>query len=102
MHDVTSPAALLTRALAAYDELVALAEEVEDEWGYIQDLAGTWRTQLEDAAGLPATPGGPAAVERLMDETARIADPHRAIDWLSTYPQAVLLALGADPWVTGP
>ena len=28
---------------------------------------------------------------------AAITDPHRAIDWLSTYPQVVLIALGERP-----
>jgi hypothetical protein len=35
-----------------------------------------------------------AAIVRLIDEIGRISDPHRAIDWLSTFPQAALLALG--------
>jgi hypothetical protein len=35
-----------------------------------------------------------AAIEWLEAEAARIADPHRAIDWLSTLPQAALLAIG--------
>ena len=28
-----------------------------------------------------------------LAETEAISDPHRAIDWLSTFPQVVLLAL---------
>lgn len=95
---------LATRALVAYDALASLGEEVEDEWGYVQDLAGAWRSEFErivdlDDAGA-AAPGMVAAVERLADEVSRITDPHRAIDWLSTFPQAVLLALGEDPWGT--
>jgi hypothetical protein len=35
-----------------------------------------------------------AAIGRAIDEIGRINDPHRAIDWLSTFPQVVLLALG--------
>ncbi|MET0772714.1 MAG: hypothetical protein ABWZ82_06500 [Candidatus Limnocylindrales bacterium] len=97
MHDPSDPIELVTRALAAYDELVALAEEVEDEWSYVQDLAGAWRAELE-RAGAEAAPGAAAAIDRLADEVTGITDPHRAIDWLSTYPQAVLLALGVDPW----
>ena len=31
-----------------------------------------------------------AAVDRAIDEIGRIDDPHRAIDWLSTFPQVVL------------
>jgi hypothetical protein len=95
----------VTRALVAYEELVSLAEEVEDEWSYVQDLAGAWRAELERAATMgdaSAHPAADAAIDRLADEVARISDPHRAIDWLSTYPQAVLLALGADPWVVEP
>ncbi len=37
------------------------------------------------------------AVDRAIDEIGRIEDPHRAIDWLSTFPQVVLLALGERP-----
>ncbi len=97
------PSALVARALTAYDELVSVAEEVDDEWSYVQDLSGAWRVELEDAAAdAPGTPGAGAAVERLVDEISRITDPHRAIDWLSTFPQAVLLALGRDPWAVTP
>jgi hypothetical protein len=35
-----------------------------------------------------------AAVDAAIAEIDAIADPHRAIDWLSTFPQVVLLALG--------
>ncbi len=38
-----------------------------------------------------------AAIDRLIDEVDRITDPHRAIDWLSTFPQVALLALGETP-----
>ena len=37
-----------------------------------------------------------AAIDRAIDEIGRIEDPHRAIDWLSTFPQVVLVALGAS------
>jgi hypothetical protein len=36
-------------------------------------------------------------VDRAIDEIRRIEDPHRAIDWLSTFPQVVLVAVGATP-----
>ena len=89
---------LVTRALVAYEELVSLAEEVEDEWGYVQDLAGAWRAELERTRGIGGPPAAAsAAIDRLADEVARISDPHRAIDWLSTFPQVVLLALGERP-----
>ena len=32
------------------------------------------------------------AIELAIDEAGLIRDPHRAIDWLSTLPQVVLLA----------
>jgi hypothetical protein len=102
MQDDASVADLVGLAIIAYDGLVTLAEDVEDEWSYVQDLSGAWRTEL-DRAGIvaapgPASPATVAAIARLRDEVARITDPHRAIDWLSTFPQAVLLAVGADPW----
>lgn len=104
MTDPPSIGDLAARAFVAYESLVSLGEDVEDEWGYVQDLAGAWRSLLERPSAADhttvATPAMVAAVERLIDETGRITDPHRAIDWLSTFPQAILLALGADPWDT--
>jgi hypothetical protein len=38
-----------------------------------------------------------AAPSTTIAEIGRITDPHRAIDWLSTYPLVVLTALGEDP-----
>ena len=38
-----------------------------------------------------------AAIDHAIDEIARIEDPHRAIDWLSTFPQVVLVSLGERP-----
>ena len=38
-----------------------------------------------------------AAIDRAIDEIGRISDPHRAIDWLSTFPQVVLIGLGEEP-----
>ena len=37
-----------------------------------------------------------AAIERAIEEIGLISDPHRAIDWLSTFPQVVLVAIGED------
>ena len=49
-------------------------------------------------APTPAAPTGPAAVGVAVDEaiaeTRPIRDPYRAIDWLSTFPQVVLIAMG--------
>ncbi len=90
----------LAGALEAYDRLASLGEEIEDEWSYVTDLATAWRDRLEalDAArgSSPAGLAGPA-IDRAIAEVDLITDPHRAIDWLSTFPQVVLLAAGERP-----
>jgi hypothetical protein len=100
MASATVPQAI-ERALAAYAELAELGEEIEDEWSYVNDLAGAWRDRLEAAAaqrtGEALEPAADAAIGRAIDEIGRITDPHRAIDWLSTFPQVALLALGETP-----
>ena len=89
---------LIGRALEAYADLQALGEAVEDEWSYVNDLADAWRARLEAVAAAHAgeSVGEPmiAAVDRAAQEIGRIEDPHRAIDWLSTFPQVVLVTLG--------
>jgi hypothetical protein len=86
---------------AAYEELATRAEDVEDEWTYINDLTAAWRERLHATLGArgdePVDDATVTALERATDEIARITDPHRAIDWLSTYPQVVLVALGEQP-----
>jgi hypothetical protein len=83
------------------DALVSLGEEVEDEWQYVQDLADAWRDRLDVVAaarsGEPLLPERGAAIQRLYVEAGLIEDPHRAIDWLSTFPQVVLAAIGERP-----
>ena len=89
----------LTLALDAYDRLALLGEDIEDEWTYVTDLSTAWRERLEAAAAGGDRPAGAAgpAIDRAIDEIDRIVDPHRAIDWLSTFPQVVLLAIGERP-----
>ena len=91
----------IDRATDAYDALGALGEEIEDEWSYVTDLAAAWETRLD---GVAAARGAEAideatlgAIEAVIEEVGLIVDPHRAIDWLSTFPQVVLLALGEQP-----
>ena len=100
MAPTTVPEAI-ERALAAYAELTALGEEIEDEWSYVNDLADAWRERFEGVAaarvGTTIDPAADAAIERAIDEIGRITDPHRAIDWLSTFPQVALLAIGETP-----
>ena len=92
---------VLDRALEAYAELAELGESIEDEWSYVNDLAEAWRDRVGEVAtdrGCEiAAPGMSVAVDRAIAEIRLIADPHRAIDWLSTFPQVVLLAIGATP-----
>lgn len=91
----------IDRVLTAYADLAELGEEVEDEWSYVNDLAAAWRERLEAVAdGDPDRSLGDdvdAAIDRAIDEIGRITDPHRAIDWLSTFPQVLLIALGERP-----
>jgi len=91
IHDV------LTAALDGYERLGLLGEEIEDEWSYVTDLVAAWSERLEalDRARGPELAGAAApAIGRALDEIDLITDPHRAIDWLSTFPQVVLLAAG--------
>ena len=91
----------IAAARPAYDDLTALAEDVEDEWSYINDLAAAWIERFDavsDARGHePAAAGVAAAVPALAAEVGLLDDPHRAIDWLSTFPQVLLVALGERP-----
>ncbi len=88
-------------ALAAYEDLAALGEDIEEEWTYVNDLSAAWREPIEElitrrgAELVAATEED--AIARAIDEIARISDPHRAIDWLSTFPQIVLTVLGERP-----
>jgi hypothetical protein len=91
----------IAAARPAYDELTALAEDIEDEWSYVNDLATAWIERMDDVADArghePAAHGVAAAVPALVAEVAALDDPHRAIDWLSTFPQVLLIALGERP-----
>jgi hypothetical protein len=101
IQPLVSVADAISAASAAYDGLAELAEDVEDEWSYVTDLADAWRdrlTEVEEARGSePAEAGVAEAVAALSSEVAAIDDPHRAIDWLSTFPQVLLVALGERP-----
>jgi hypothetical protein len=91
----------IERAIASCEGLGLLGEDVEDEWQYVQDLGAAWLTRLESTAATRGdeslAPEVGAAVDRACAEAALIRDPHRAIDWLSTLPQVVLVALGERP-----
>lgn len=92
-----SIADLVERALGGYAALAELAETVEDEWTYVDDLRTAWSARLAAVAAARATerssPELERAVDALVDEASAIDDEHRAVDWLSTFPQVLLTAL---------
>ena len=89
---------LVDRAIAAERALADLGETIDDEWSYVNDLDAAWAERLaEVAVGRSDELVGTdvvEAVDEAIAETESMADPHRAIDWLSTFPQVVLLAFG--------
>ena len=92
------------RAAEAYRALADLAETVEDEWQYVTDLVDAYLPAIEALAdvdgGRAPTAAETEAVDEAIAEIGLITDPHKAIDWLSTFPHVVALALGGD--VDGP
>ena len=98
MDDLNTVGDLARDALAAYEDLLSLAEDIEDEWTYVNDLATAWQERvselINEQGSESATALEEAAISRAVDEIGRISDPHRAIDWLSTFPQIVLVTLG--------
>ena len=88
---------VLARVNDALDALAETGEAVGEEWQYVTDLRGAWLARLAEVSAArgtdPVSPAVEAAVARASEEVGRITDPHRAIDWLSTFPQIVLLAL---------
>jgi hypothetical protein len=92
---------VIAAARPAYEALAELAEDIEDEWSYVTDLSAAWIERMDEVASArgaePVGSGIAPAIAALAEEAARIDDPHRAIDWLSTYPQVLLVALGERP-----
>ncbi len=89
---------VIERAAAAYRALADLAETVEDEWQYVTDLVDAYLPGIRALAERNAELGLEAvvAVDEAIAEIVSIADPHKAIDWLSTFPHVVALAVGGD------
>ena len=90
---------LLAQAISAEEALAELGETIDDEWSYVNDLCRAWTDRLSDVAASwtgnePADPALAEAIRLAIDEAGQISDPHRAIDWLSTLPQIVLIAVG--------
>jgi hypothetical protein len=92
--------AVVERAVEAYQTLADLAEAVEDEWQYVTDLADAYLPSIQALAEADPrrllTAKQVAAVDEAIAEIGLIIDPHKAIDWLSTFPHLVALALGGD------
>jgi len=94
-------ATVLSHARDGYAKLLAVAETIEDEWSETNELATAWQDRfdvLESARGTePVDDRIGGAIDALVGEAATIDDPHRAIDWLSTFPQVLLIAFGEQP-----
>jgi hypothetical protein len=94
---------LAERVVRGLDALAELGEAVEDEQQYVRDLVLAWTARLRAVAATateghrPTPVGATTAVRVLLDASARITDPQRAIDWLSSLPAAAVLALGDAP-----
>jgi hypothetical protein len=92
---------VVERALAAHATLAAVAEPLEDEAQYVTDLLAVYSARLRswvvDDPSRSVDAVARAAVAAAIEEVRLIEDPHRAIDWLSTFPQVVGLALGRRP-----
>ncbi|HEX7591790.1 MAG TPA: hypothetical protein VF375_07550 [Candidatus Limnocylindrales bacterium] len=93
-------AEVVERAAEAYSTLAELAETIEDEWQYVTDLVDLYlpgiRSLAEPVPRRVLAAAQVAAVDEAIAEIGLITDPHRAIDWLSTFPHVVGLALGGD------
>jgi hypothetical protein len=88
----------IERAAAAYRALADLAETIEDEWQYVTDLVDAYLPGVRALAARDAELELEVvvAVDEAIAEIASITDPHKAIDWLSTFPHVVALAVGGD------
>ena len=63
----------LDRALDALDGLQQLGEDVEDEWTYVTDLAGAWRSGLEQAVAAGGDEALPDARRRRSTAPREVA-----------------------------
>jgi hypothetical protein len=87
----------IERALEAYRALADLGETVAEEWQYVTDLVAVHSADLRALAGggdgRILSEGASRAVDLAIEEAGLIEDPHRAIDWLSMFPQLIRLAV---------
>lgn len=92
------PSEVIERAAVAYRALADLAETIEDEWQYVTDVADAYLPAIRALAVGDAELDMDAvvAVDEAIAEICAITDAHKAIDWLSTFPHVVALAVGGD------
>ena len=100
---MTERSDLFERAATAYRVLADLAETVEDEWEYVTDIAEAYLPEIGALGGRTGALGLGAvvAIDEAIAEIGAITAPHKAIDWLSTFPHVVALAAGGDVDGTG-
>lgn len=95
---------VVDRALLALSALEARGGEIGADEVYVAGLADAQRARLRaiaDRRGRSVVAADRRrAIDLLCAEADRIDDPHRAIDWLSTFPDLVALAL--DEPIGGP
>jgi len=95
---VTSIGELIDRAQTGLEDLGLRAEDVADEWTFATELVAAQGRRFGAIAIQRGTEDAPEpvarAVDELLGEIGLIDDPHRAIDWLSTFPDLVAIALG--------
>ena len=48
MDAVTTLGDQARAALAAYEDLASLAQDIEDEWTYVTDLHAAWQERIEE------------------------------------------------------
>jgi phosphoribosylformimino-5-aminoimidazole carboxamide ribonucleotide (ProFAR) isomerase len=88
---------LTARTSGALEAVAVVAGTVEDEWQYVTDLVAAWSARLATVGSARLDEMAPepveSAVDRVIEEALLVTDPHRAIDWLSTLSQVVLVAL---------
>ncbi|MGZ6266760.1 MAG: hypothetical protein ACXWN4_07635, partial [Candidatus Limnocylindrales bacterium] len=97
-QDSPQPPDVIERAAAAYRALADLAETIEDEWQYVTDLVDAYLPGIRALGRQDAELELEAvvAIDEAIVEIASITDPHKAIDWLSTFPHVVALAVAGD------
>jgi hypothetical protein len=103
VSDPAAPAApnrseLVERASVAFVALADQGGTIEEEWQYVSDLVDAYLPSIRALGSGPeiVAPAAAMAVEEAISEVGLIHDPHRAIDWLSTLPHVIALALESD------